>query len=106
MITAIFFAVTVPTLIIAFILKSRFSGENYSTRSTIGSMLFNLVCGVFHMALTQSGCLLFYQCFPNIEDSHPVILWLSFFCILLHCLAIPSEWEPRRWFRKKNKSRL
>lgn len=65
-------------------------------------MLFNLVCGVFHMELTQRGCILLYQCFPNLEDSHPVIVWFSFFCIFLHCLAIPSESEPKRWFRKKS----
>lgn len=103
MITVVFVFLAMLVVAVSYYLKFRFSGINYTTGSALAVVVFNLFCGFFHMELTQKECMLFYKCFPRLEDDYPVIAWISLICIFLHCFAIPTAWEPWRLFRIRRK---
>lgn len=66
-------------------------------------MPYNFILALYHIELTQNGCMLFYKCLPKFEDSYPLIAWTSLVCIFLHCFAIPTEWKPRNLFQARQK---
>lgn len=90
-------------LVLAYVLKFRFSGRNYNKYIAIFLVLLNAFCSFFYIELTQADCVLFFKCFPGLIESSLILEVVATAAIFLHCFAIPTQWEPWRLFRIRRK---
>jgi len=86
--------------------KLRFSGKYYRSSVTKVILLCNCACVIFYIELMKNECVFFFKCFPGLLKEFPVIGWLAIICLFLHCCAIPTIWEPRRFFRFRRKNKI
>lgn len=102
MITFLFVLFASCTVLFAFFLRNRYSGEGLKLRHKMICLCYNIIFCFSYLELAKYYCVSFYGCFPDLENEHPAIIWISLFCFLLHAAAHPMEWTPRfRWrFRK------
>lgn len=106
MITALYLTAGSLDLAVAFWLRRRFSGAGYKTRYAIVLIIYNLYIAAFHMNLAEYGCAFFHGCLQDFHENYPIIAAFAFLCAVLHCLALPVEWTPGRWIRRKFDPRL
>ncbi len=105
MIAYVILAFVVLGVVLAYVLKFRFSGKGYNKFIAGVVVLFNGFCGFFYIELTQNECVLFFECFPGLIKNNLIVEIVAVAAIFLHCLAIPTEWEPWRLFRLRRKVR-
>ena len=105
MIAHVLVVVAISSVILAYILKFRFSGRNYNKFIATSVVLFNGFCVFFYIELTQNDCVLFFKCFPGLIKDNSAVEIVAIAAIFLHCFAIPTEWEPWRLFRLRRKVR-
>lgn len=94
MITHVLLFGAILGVVLAYILKYRFSGRNYNKFIACFVVLFNGFCGFFYIELTQRDCVLFFKCFPGLIRSNLIVEIVATAAIFLHCFAIPTQWEP------------
>lgn len=105
MIAHVLVAFAILGVLLAYILKFRFSGKNYNKFIAVFVVLFNGFCGFFYIELTQNDCVLFFKCFPNLIKNNSIVEIVAIAAIFLHCFAIPTEWEPWRLFKLRREIR-
>lgn len=104
MITAIFIVFSSLVLCFSYWLRAKLSGSNFRGRYFAFCVVGNFPFGIFHLEIVSNRCVQFVGCFPDLHFDYPVLSWVAFICVFLHCAAFPVEHEPRRLFRKTRRS--
>lgn|GEM_PF-4006016 len=106
MITVVFVSLSSLVICVSYWARRKFSGVKFKGRYFILCVVCNFPFGIFHLDIIVRRCVKYVGYFPNLHFDYPVLSWFAFLFAVLHCFALPSESEPGRLFRKKQKSLL
>ena len=73
-----------------------FSGSRFSIIKFWGVMIYTVMCASIHGFFVQDSTLPFIGYVDN-----SVMGWLSLVMIFVHVFTLPTNWEQKRWFKRK-----
>lgn len=101
MIVWIFPLIAITSVVAAYYIRHRLSGENLNLLKLYGSLAFNGLFAIPYLNIVENDRFMFLGHRPDIATDYPIIGWIALFSALAHAFALPLSWRLGGWMSKK-----